>query len=214
MSKTLLFNSLKLFLFCTVSVRAFSPAARSDHGQRALRESALRSVPPSKDFCGRGGSAKTTQQQQQHQQQRREFVATLGAFVAGSVVSGAKPAHADDIKTLDMSLPSYDKASSLKADAQALGVEEPVEPVKKKAAAPKKKKGEAGSSGGGGMLGNVLPSMNKSGPTAKKGAKPKEDKPKKAKPEPAPKVEYETMEFGLPSYSESTEKKGKSAFAL
>ena len=159
--------------------------------------------------------------------QRSEFVTMLGTFVAGTIASGMKPANAavvpnpsssmylsEEIKTLDMSLPSYDKASSLKADEQALGVEIPPEPVRKKA--PAKKKSEAGSGGGDSPLASVLPSMNKSGPS-KKAAKPKKEiaeKPKKAKPEPAPKVEFETMDLGLPSYSDSTEKKEKSVFSL
>ena len=135
----------------------------------------------------------------------------LGTFVTGTLVSGATPAHADEIKTLDLSLPSYDKVNTLKADQQALGVEDLPEPKSK--GPPAKKKASAGSGGGNSPLGSVLPSMNKSGPSKKPKA-PKEEKPKKAKPEPQPKQEYETMDLGLPSYSDNTATRGKSAFSI
>ena len=110
-----------------------------------------------------------------------------------------------------MSMPSYDSINALKADDKALGVEDAPDPKSKTKSKPKKS--SDGSSGG---LGSVLPSMNKSGPS--KGPKPakakKEEKPKKVKAEPAPKVEYETMDMALPSYSESSATKERSVFSL
>jgi hypothetical protein len=117
----------------------------------------------------------------------------------------------EEIKTLDFSLPSsYDSINSLKASEKALGVEDAPDDATTKTKAPKKKKEE--SSGGGG-LGSVLPSMNKSGPS-KKPPKAKVKKPKPVKEAPAAKEEFETMDMGLPSYSDSTGSKEKSVFAL
>jgi hypothetical protein len=119
----------------------------------------------------------------------------------------------EEIKTLDFALPtSYDSINTLKASEKALGVEDAPEAAASKTKEPKKKK-EA-SSGGGGGLGSVLPSMNKSG-SSKKSSKPSKEKAKKPEKEaPAPKVEFETMDMGLPSYSDSTGSKEKSFFAL
>ena len=115
----------------------------------------------------------------------------------------------DEIKTIDMSLPSYDSVNTLKTDEKALGFEDAPETKKSQ---PKKK-----SSGDSGGMGSLLPSMNKSGPSnkakpAKAAKKPAEKKAKK--PVEEPKVEYETMDMALPSYSDSTAVKERSVFAL
>jgi hypothetical protein len=121
----------------------------------------------------------------------------------------------EEIKTLDFALPSsYDSLNDLKANEKALGVEDAPEPKEKGKQQPKRK-AEA-SSGGNSPLGAVLPSMNKSGPS-KKPPKPAGEKPKKPvkeKAEPAPKVEVETMDLALPSYSDGTGTRGKSVFSL
>jgi len=116
-----------------------------------------------------------------------------------------------EIKTFDMSLPSYDAINTLKVDDKALGVENAPEPAAMKTKQPKPKK-ESGSSGSSGMS-SVLPSMNKSGPSKKKPKPPKKVVEKVEKVAPASKEEYETMDFSLPSYS-GTESKGKDFFAL
>ena len=119
----------------------------------------------------------------------------------------------DEIKTIDLSLPSYDKINTLSADEKSLGFEDIPEPKEKTKVKPKKKK-EA-SSGGDNPMGAFLPSMNKSGPS-KKSKPPKEKvvKEKKKVEKEAPKVEFETMDIGLPSYSDSTGAKEKSVFSL
>jgi len=117
----------------------------------------------------------------------------------------------DEIKTFDLSMPSYDSINTLKADEKALGVEDAPEPMSRTRNQPKKK-----SDGKSGGLGSVLPSMNKSGPSNKpkpKAKKEQVEKPKKpVKAEP--KEEYETMDMALPSYSESSVTKEKSVFSL
>lgn len=118
----------------------------------------------------------------------------------------------DEIKTIDLSLPSYDSINTLKADDKALGVEDTPEPKSRTKSQPKQK-----SDGNSGGLGSVLPSMNKSGPSNKpkpaKAKKEQVEKPKKpVKAEP--KVEYETMDMALPSYSESSTTKERSVFSL
>jgi len=213
-------SSLKLFLLYIVAVRAFSPLAKSKHGRAS--PSALCSVRPSKNASDQG-SVKMPQ--------RSEFLAVLGAFVTGAVVSSVEPAHAtvtaanpsssmyisDEITTLDFSLPSYDSINTLKTNGKALGVEELPEP-EKNVKLPKKKAKE--SSGGNSPMGSVLPSMNKKGPAKSKPPKEAVEKAKKVKKEkaekaaPAPKIEAETMDFALPSYSESIGSKEKSIFKL
>jgi len=213
MEYTRLLCSLYLCLICVAAVSAFSPLAKSKCGLGCQSNLSVRAS----KFAGDEESVKMPQ--------RSEFLAVLGTFVTGSIISSVKPAYAtvtanpsssmylsDEIKTLDFSLPSYDAVNTLKTDEKALGVEDVPEPSKTKL--PKKKK-EA-SSGGSNPMASVLPSMNKSGPL-KKAKQPKESAEKAKKPKkeaPAPKEEYETMDFGLPSYSESTGAKQKSAFAL
>lgn len=212
MEKSRLLSSLKLFLVSVAAVRAFSPVAnvKSSHSS-----SALSSEPPSQHDVDEDRRVKMLK--------RSDFFAAVGTFVTGAIVSRVEPSHAanvnpsssmylsEEIKTLDFSLPSsYDSINSLKASAKALGVEDAPEDATTKIKAPKKKKEE--SSGGGG-LGSVLPSMKKSGPS-KKPPKEKVKKPKPVKEAPAAKEEFETMDMGLPSYSDSTGSKGKSVFAL
>lgn len=153
---------------------------------------------------------------------RSDFLAFLGTVVTGSAVSSiADPAYAtvpldvsssmylsEEIKTFDLSLPSYDSINTLKADDKALGVEGAPEPAARAKKGPKPKK----ESGGDSMLSSVLPSMNKSGPKPKAAKKPKPEKA--SKPAPAAKEEFETMDLSLPSYSDSTGSKGKDFFAI
>ncbi|VEU40892.1 unnamed protein product [Pseudo-nitzschia multistriata] len=167
-------------------------------------------------------------------QGRGDFLARLaGAVVAtSSAALGAEPAEAtvplyydpssslylsEEIKTFDMSMPSYSAINTLKADEKALGIEGAEEaPVKGAKKAPKKK---AESSGGDSMLSSVLPSMNKSGPKKKSSAdgskKKKAPKPKPEKQAPETKAEeFETMDFSLPSYSKETTAKEKDFFSI
>jgi len=214
MENTRLLCSLYLCLIYIAAVSAFSPLAKSKCGLGCQSNLSVKAS----TFAGDEESVKMPQ--------RSEFLAILGTFVTGSIISSVEPAHAtvtanpsssmylsDEIKTLDFSLPSYDAVNTLKTDGKALGVEDVPEPSAK-TKLPKKKK-EA-SSGGSNPMASVLPSMNKSGPK-KKAKQPKEAAEKAKKPQkeaPAPKEEYETMDFGLPSYSESTGAKQKSVFAL
>lgn len=213
MEKARLLSSLKICLLYTAAVRAFSPVERG----HLLYRSALSSVQPSKN-AGDRGSIKILN--------RIDFLSVAGSFVTGAIVSSVQPVEAavtanpsssmylsDEIKTIDMSMPSYDKVNTLKADEKALGVEDIPEP---KGPPPKKqpKKKSEGSSGG---MGSILPSMNKSGPSnkpkpAKKAKKPVDKVQKSEKEEP--KFEFETMDMGLPSYSEGTAAKEKSVFAF
>jgi len=119
---------------------------------------------------------------------------------------------AEEIKTFDLSLPSYDSINTLKADEKALGVEGAPEPAAK--GSKKKAKIKSESSGGDSMLSSVLPSMNKSGPSKKPKPAKKEKAPKPERAEAPTKAEIETMDFSLPSYSKETEAKEKDFFAL
>lgn len=118
-----------------------------------------------------------------------------------------------EIKTFDLSLPSYDAINTLKVDEKALGVENAPEPAAMKTKQPKAKR-ESGSSGNNGMS-SVLPSMNKSGPSQNKPKPQKKavEKAEKAAPT-ASKEEYETMDLSLPSYSNGTGSKGKDFFSI
>lgn len=158
---------------------------------------------------------------------RRDFIANLasGISVASIWGMGSAPpvASAEEIKTLDMSMPTYDSINTLKSSAEsekALGVENPPETPSKGPAAPRKKKSSGGGGGGGGNpLGNVLPSMNKS-----VGKKPRstgtataasERPPRRVREEKADDDdEIKTMDMSLPSYAEGVRGKEKSAFAL
>jgi hypothetical protein len=124
------------------------------------------------------------------------------------------------MRTLDMSLPSYDAISSSKASVETVeGLAEVVVPEKEapKKREPKKKREPSES---GNPLGNLLPSMNK-GNKEKAAPKPKEARVPKPKPAPKEKVEkeekepvVETMDMSLPSYSDSSTPSKRSAFAL
>ncbi len=76
---------MKIFLLSVAAVGAFSPVAKIQRGNLAHR-TALSSVEPSK-YAGDGGSAKMPN--------RGEFLAVLGSFVAGAVVSSVEPANAE-----------------------------------------------------------------------------------------------------------------------
>lgn len=132
------------------------------------------------------------------------------SFWAGRKLFAASTTISDEIKTLDMSLPSYDSISSSKASVG--NVDELVEKYNPEPSTPgmaRKKKEKEG--GGGNPLGSVLPSMNKSmtkkpkskSATAKSAAKEKEDKA----------MEIKTMDLTLPSYS-ATQEREKSVFSL
>lgn len=163
---------------------------------------------------------------------RRDFVANvigsgmaIGVLTTSTLTSIPQPAIAEEIKTLDMSLPTYDSINTLKTSAEtakALGVETP--PDEKAAAAPRKKKssssgGGGGGGGGGNPLANVLPSMNKSvvkksRNTGQATATTTNERPKRVKEEKTAEDEIKTMDLSLPSYSEGVQGKERSAFAL
>jgi hypothetical protein len=120
----------------------------------------------------------------------------------------------EEIKTLDLSLPKYDSINTLKSSADSergLGFEDVPEPRSKASPARKAKSSTDGGGGGGNPLASVLPSMNKS-----VGKKPKPQKSEKPvqREKDVEDVKYKIVDTSLPSYSESTEGKGKSAFAL
>jgi hypothetical protein len=191
---------------------------------------------------------------------RRDFLAKLAigftAAVAGGMGVGASsPAGAavltstttassstggtvmllaeETIKTLDLSLPSYDSINTLKSNsetAKGLGVENPTSSNDPTAAAvvvaaPRKKKSSSvGSSGGGSFnsnpLSNVLPSMNKmsgdkkpqssSTTTTTRTTRTNERRVQEEKNQD----EVKTMDLSLPSYSEGVQSKERSIFAL
>jgi hypothetical protein len=154
---------------------------------------------------------------------RRDFVAHLAGGIGTMWIIGGPPAaSAEEIKTLDMSLPTYDSINTLKSSAEsekALGVETPPDaPSKGPSAAPRKKKSSS-AGGGGNPLGNVLPSMNKSvgkksrsSGTATASERPAAA-PRRVKEEKA-EDEIKTMDLSLPSYSEGIQSKEKSVFSL
>ena len=133
------------------------------------------------------------------------------------------------IKTLDFSLPSYDKIASSKAsvaNVDGLAVEpleqddpKPVKVVKAKKVP--QNEGEPRSTGSGVMT-NFLPSMSKKGPlVAATTRAPKEKKvdapPRKTAAESIEEKKQEKitiLDMSLPSYQDSTAVKEKSAFAF
>mmetsp|Transcript_4173 Transcript_4173/g.7685 ORF Transcript_4173/g.7685 Transcript_4173/m.7685 type:complete len:230 (-) Transcript_4173:191-880(-) len=160
---------------------------------------------------------------------RRDFLALVGGASIGSMLtSSAPPASAsvdigssslyvaDDIKTLDMSLPKYDSINTLKSSAEsekAMGVENPPEVSPKSSPAKKTNKSDGSSgSGGGNPLASVLPSMNKS--VGKKPKPQKVEKGTRMEKEGGREEEYKTMDLSLPSYSENNQGRAKSAFLL
>jgi hypothetical protein len=147
---------------------------------------------------------------------RKDFLALLGTIVTSSIVSTSPAMAESEIKTFDLSLPSYDSINTLKiTDEKALGIENP-SPEKDTAKASKVKKTKQKRDGGDNTgnnnpLANVLPSMNKSvvkkspQKTVEKASKPLKDEPS---------FEYETMDMSLPSYSTNTEAKEKDFFSI
>lgn len=123
---------------------------------------------------------------------------------------------AEEIKTLDFSLPSYDSISSAKASVST--VEGLAEQYKSESDAPKgmsrkkPKEPKSSSGGGGNPLGSVLPSMNKSN-TKKPKAKPEPTSRSSPKEREEKQPEVETMDLSLPSYSAGSGKE-KSIFSL
>mmetsp|Transcript_28840 Transcript_28840/g.61879 ORF Transcript_28840/g.61879 Transcript_28840/m.61879 type:complete len:217 (+) Transcript_28840:221-871(+) len=216
MAKARLLSSLNIFVLYIAAAGAFSPAAKSKSGRVSSLD--LHSDRRSENVGDRG----------QGMPRRSDFLAALGTFVTGSVMASVvEPAGAtvgpdssssfylsEEIKTFDLSLPTYDSINSLKADEKALGVEGAPEPTAKGKKQPKQKREPPGSSGNGNPMASVLPSMNKSGPSKKpKPAKKSKEKAEQVDQAP-PKLEYETMDMGLPSYSDNTGTKTKSVFSL
>jgi len=217
--------SVAFFLLCIAAAGAFGPVPRPHHG-RISASSALYSEQQQQQRSDDGPAA-ANNYNYCFLQRRSDFLALLGTVVTGSsVVSSAEPAQAtvplypsssvylaaDEIKTFDLSLPSYDSINTLKADEKALGVEGAPEPAAN--GSKKKAKIKSESSGGDSMLSSVLPSMNKSGPSKKPKPAKKEKAPKPERAEAPTKAEIETMDFSLPSYSKETEAKEKDFFAL
>mmetsp|Transcript_62619 Transcript_62619/g.152448 ORF Transcript_62619/g.152448 Transcript_62619/m.152448 type:complete len:232 (+) Transcript_62619:189-884(+) len=161
-------------------------------------------------------------------ERRRVLNGLAAAFV--SVVSSTystPAAFADDVKTMDLSLPTYDSINTLKSsDAErGLGVENPSPPSSSggssSGVSKKKKSFSSGGGGGGGgnPLGSVLPSMNKS--VTKKPKTPKSEgssnkKFRSSSPATADDDDsgIKTMDLSLPSYSDSAKTASKSVFSL
>ena len=153
--------------------------------------------------------------------------ATAFAAVVSSTYS-TPAAFADEIKTMDMSLPTYDSINTLKSsDAErGLGVENPSPSSSSGGSSSgggrKKKSSSSGGGGGGGggnPLGSVLPSMNKS--VTKKPKTPKSEGSSNKgsrSSSPASKDDddsgIKTMDLSLPSYSDSAKTASKSVFSL
>jgi hypothetical protein len=130
---------------------------------------------------------------------------------------------ADDVKTMDLSLPSYDSINTLKSSEaeRGLGVENPSassssskSPVTKKSS---RSSSSSSSGGGGNPLGSILPSMNKS--VTKKPMAPKSDKVDGTKrggstSTAADDAGIKTMDLSLPSYSDNTKAAEKGMFSL
>mmetsp|Transcript_22522 Transcript_22522/g.45713 ORF Transcript_22522/g.45713 Transcript_22522/m.45713 type:complete len:189 (-) Transcript_22522:13-579(-) len=180
--------SFQLFLLCITGAGAFSPVAKSNNVR--ISPSALYSERPSEGHV--------------NMQRRSDFLALLGTAVTGSIVSSVEPAYAtvpfnpsssmylsdSEVKTFDLSMPSYDSINTLKADEKALGIEGAPEPVVK--GTKQKVKAKKESSSNDSILSSVLPSMNKSGPKPKAAKKEKAPKPEKAAP--SKNAEVETMD--------------------
>lgn len=199
----------QFFLLCIASAGAFSPVAKSNNGR--IFPSVICSERPSEGPL--------------QMQRRSDFLAFLGTVVTGSIVSSVEPAHAtvplnpsssmylsEEIKTFDLSMPSYDSINTLKADEKALGIENLPEPAANGAKQKVKPKKESSSNDS--MFSSVLPSMNKSGPSPKPKKAKKEKAPKPEKEAPPTKAEFETMDMSLPSYSKEAGTKPKDFFAL
>eukprot|EP00536_Pseudo-nitzschia_multiseries_P002522 jgi/Psemu1/322579/estExt_fgenesh1_pg.C_340018 len=211
--------SFAFVLLCIAGAGAFSPVPKAGNNGRIAASASQSSSALNSELRPSGEG--------RQQLRRSDFLAMLGTVVTGSVVSGADPAHAtvplypsssmylaEEIKTFDLSMPTYDSINSLKVDEKALGVEGAPEPAPKgtktKKSAPKKES----SGGGDSMLSSVLPSMNKSGPTKKSKPAKKEKAPKPEKEEAPKKAEFETMDLALPSYTKETAAKEKDFFKL
>jgi hypothetical protein len=143
------------------------------------------------------------------------------ASTDSSRAGGAFTLLAEEIKTLDLSLPTYDTINTLKSNAEtnkALGVESPPDaPSKDPAASRKKKKSSAGGSGGGGNpLSNVLPSMSKSVDKKRRPSSQTSERPAAVRRIQEEKTEDEvkTMDLSLPSYAEGIQTRERSIFAL
>jgi hypothetical protein len=120
----------------------------------------------------------------------------------------------DAIKTLDLSLPSYDSISSSKASVNTVeSLAEQYVPEKEAVTGMSRKKAkEPKTSSGGNPLGSVLPSMNKGNtktPRTKPAAAPKSAPKEKEDKGPV----IETMDLSLPSYDVGVTKE-KNIFSI
>lgn len=146
---------------------------------------------------------------------RKDFLALIGTIVTSSIVSIGAPVMAEEIKTFDLSLPSYDSINTLKITEEtekALGVETPTGKSTAKASKKNKTKQKRDNEDtGNNPLSSILPSMNK---TSVKKSKPQKTAEKASKPEKDQKLKYETMDMSLPSYSTNTKPEEKDFFSI
>lgn len=128
---------------------------------------------------------------------RRDFAARAFGLTAAVLAGNASPAFAEAIKTFDMSMPSYDKASNPKAGVNAVAGKEDTLGIST----------SAGSGGGSmGYSGGEGSRKEK----ARKEAKSKEDT-QKAEEKKAEKLTI--VDMGMPSYASSTKSELKSSLA-
>lgn len=136
---------------------------------------------------------------------RREFAASAFGLTAAVLAGNASPAFAEAIKTFDMSMPSYDKASKPKAGVDAVdGIN------------PSSSEGKLGISKGGGGGGASMGYSGGGGSKkekARKEAKAKEDQ-EKAEEKKAEMMGMKIMNMEMPSYGSETSAKEKSMFKL
>ena len=119
--------------------------------------------------------------------------------------------YISEIKTLDMSLPSYGTISDAKARLEA-DEYKPEPETPERAVRKSKPKKEAEEQGGKQKSNSMLPSMNKS--IKKKEPKQRPPKEEEEKEDVSSFEGVKTMDMSLPSYGDSAATKQKSAFAL
>jgi hypothetical protein len=126
---------------------------------------------------------------------------------------------ADAIKTMDMTMPSYDTISTSKNTQETLSslvIEQPTAVATPKKAASKQK----GEPMKGPSLGAVLPSLNKEGPkkkataAAKKAQQEATKAEKQAAYERAATEKIKIVDTNMPSYSGASDSKSTNPFAL
>jgi len=165
-----------------------------------------------------------------------DFTQAFGILVLGTVLTFHVPTASaasslafqssslqvsEAIKTLDFSMPSYDKISNYKASISNVdGLA--VEPLEQEEVKPEKvTKAKAPAKEGGSFASGFLPSMSKKGPMSVSANKPakkmKVEAPRKSAAELIEEKKQEKItivDLNLPSYQESTAAKEKSAFAF